>query len=256
MSCDECVRALSEGDRERARKHAQNCPACAALMAELPPAAPSPAVQERLAKAITRDLAPVRPLPGNRVLTAALVGMLALAIGAGVWVAGSEGHDGLNWMDRVLLYVSLAIAVLGLSASLPQHVVPGARRSHGAWLALAALAGFALTVAVRFPNLTVDQWLMVGLGCFGFGSVWGLATALAIWWVLRRGVVRGPLTGALLGLLGAIAGLVGLTIHCPVQGLSHVMVWHLAALALPTLAGAALGVYLRRYGFSATSTSD
>ena len=69
------------------------------------------------------------------------------------------------------------------------------------------------------------------------------------WLLARRGV---PLSaGAFGGTLGAIAGLLGLTVlqfHCLYQNAAHLLVWHGGVLVLSITAGVLVALAIERNG--------
>jgi Negative regulator of sigma F len=246
MTCDEFVCALcASGDPDPlALSHARECVACGALLSSGPAVYCPPNLTARVRAQLLRDLKPVRPLPGNGALSAGLLIVLAVAVGAGAAVLGPHGHKELDGVSRWLLYSSLAAAALGCSISLPRQVIPGARISKGHWMAFAALAVFAAVVLARFGTVELESPFRAGAVCLALGSVWGSATAAGIWGVLRRGVWHGASATALAGLTGGLGGLAGLTLHCPVLDIWHVLFWHSSAVLIVTGAGALTGARL------------
>lgn len=99
-----------------------------------------------------------------------------------------------------------------------------------------------------FPIEESPQFWQEGWICFSVGIEFALAAAALLWFFLRRGAyLDARLAGATAGLLAGLAGTAVLSLHCPILETSHVVTWHLGALATATLAGAAIGAIGSRY---------
>ena len=240
MTCREFVRRLSEMSRPDSlqKAHARSCPACAALLDEGPAVSPTAGLVARITEHM--DLTPVRPLAGDKALTLRLLAVLGAAVVGGVAVVGIHSHRGADEVTWLLLYGCLVVASSALGVCLPRRVVPGSAFSGAHWVSFVALALFAAGVSARFGRMDLADPIRVGAGCLTVGTLWGVAAAAGVWVVLRRGVWLGAGTGGLAGLAAAMSGLAGLTLHCPILDVSHVLLWHGAAVVLLTFAGAGL----------------
>lgn len=136
------------------------------------------------------------------------------------------------------LMVLLAIAA-GTGAVRIARPEVGARASGAPW-ALAALlvvSAAALAGIAAQPAPLAALGPTEGLRCLAVGLVAGLATIVSLTVWQRRGAPVRPDSAAwLAGLAGGAVGAVSVTIECPVDGLAHIGVWHIAAVPLSGLA--------------------
>ena len=232
-ACDELrpnaagIAALPEGDAEREAwlAHARTCPGCTQALREsekmlallrestLPP--PSAGALRRASAPILAELRPVRwPL-------GAVTALVAFAIP----VLFARHRDPEGWA-AALLVLLLATA---LSAS------AGALRA-GAWVALAASAGFAIA-AGGIPGFSpAERGLAarVGIDCLGLELLGGAIAAAAVVW---RGQGR-TISLATAAASGALAAQAALHLSCGSHGEApHLWVFHVGGVAAAALAG-------------------
>jgi len=211
---------------------------------------------EALLRRLSRDVAPVRPLPSLRrlslLLLAVLGGVLALeaavAGGPAGLVAGAPWSSGAS----LLLLAGLALAAAGAAGGALAGAVPGREREARA---ARALAGLGLLVATGGALAWLRQaaaepelpWAS-SLGCAARSLLLGLAPGALLLGFLAWGCEPRPRRGALLA-TGAAAAAGATLVHasCSDSGALHVVLGHCAVpLALAALAALPLGALLAR----------
>jgi len=209
-----------------------------------------PRLPESLRRAIAADSGPMRrmPPPGLRMLEAVLLavalGLVALAVYRLRADAGSLGWL-LVWGPAALQCLTGA-ALVGLAV---REAVPGWSVGRGRLVGAMAL-GFAVQLGsvaaawVHGPLVSSEVLAHAhGMACASREAMLSLPLLVcAVFFVLRALPVRPRWSGALAGMgAGVIAdGLWHLV--CPVSNLEHVLVWHVGATAVATVAGWLLGV--------------
>jgi hypothetical protein len=113
------------------------------------------------------------------------------------------------------------------------------------------LLSLAAIFCVLLPYHTETSFWVPSGNCLQLGVVFAVPTAALAWGLLRRGAVLSPaISGAAAGLLGGLAGLTVLEIHCPDHNLAHVLVAHwgaaLVCTAIGLVAGASMEERARR----------
>jgi hypothetical protein len=223
--------ALAPGDpqRDAAFEHARSCPGCAealragerllALLDALPPeSAPSSAALRRAAEPVLQVLPPVRP----GVALPAVVAAAALLV---VAAARSTSGAPRDWIAAA----ALAVAAAGVAALSPR-------------LASAAPAAVALSLLAALAGggpgpLAVGEGIQCAAIELAAASVTSLA-ALALW----RGDGPAPARLAAAAAAGALAAQGALEVSCLARdGAAHLLAFHVGAVALSALAGAAIG---------------
>jgi hypothetical protein len=230
-TCDELrakaagVASLPEDDPERREyvRHARTCPGCSAALeagervlaalarAELPP--PSRQALERASAPILAELRPVR----WRLRTVAALAAFAVPM------LFSRHRDWEGW--------AAALVVLAVATAL--SVTAGVLRA-GAWVALAASAGFAIG-AGGIPGFAgVGARLGGGLDCFALEMLGGAVAAGLLLWQRER--VPGSLPA--MAAAGALAAQASLHLVCPEHAEApHLWSFHVAGVAVAAFAG-------------------
>jgi hypothetical protein len=136
----------------------------------------------------------------------------------------------------LMLLVAASGGFAAIRSARPQV---GAPASGSRW-ALAAL--FVLPVAA-FVGIAADPSRAAGLApaagiaCLLLGVAAGFATLLFLFAWQRGGAPVNPNAAAWLsGLAAGAVGALAVTVECPVNGLAHLCVWHVAAVPLSGLA--------------------
>lgn len=206
-SCAGCMQALREGEKLMA----------ALARATLP--APSAQALRRASAPVLREL---RPSPSWGLRAGA-----ALAAAA-VPILFARHHDWEGWGAALL--VLAAAAALSTTAGLWEA---------GAWVGLAASAGFALAAGgvPGFPRAGAGLSPGIGLDCFGLEILGGALAGL----VALRSAARGSLPAA--SAAGALAAQAALHISCSAHAQApHLWLFHVGGVAM----AAALGWLLQQ----------
>jgi hypothetical protein len=208
-----------------------------------------PAILERVSESIRSSLEPVRPLPPSWVLTGVLILICAAMALAGGILLGPHGVRKMTHLQVALIFPVLGIFVCIGAMLCVSEAIPGSRRPIAPWLlAATACAALAALFGLLFPEYRTEHFVSRGIACLVAGLGLALPASLAVWWSLRRGFAVSPVTAALArGTLAGLAGLAMLEIHCPILEASHVMLWHVAVLAVASAAEMLLARIARAY---------
>ncbi len=199
---------------------------------------------QNLIAALVADLRPTTPL---RQSDGTLRALVALAAGAAV-VVGLLGlradllamHPDPVFLLASGLFLTLALASSWMAVDLARPFV-GSRREGWGWTAMMAavlpLSAVLLVAADWLDGSTArlhadtGHCLVLGLGC-------GLFTAAVLTAWLRRGApsLLGR-AGLLAGVAAGSAGAFAVSLHCPINDLVHIGLWHGAAVILSGVAG-------------------
>jgi len=209
---------------------------------------PDPEVLRRIADSIVPSLRPVRPLPPAWRMTGALIAVCAAVSLAGALRVGLVGFDKMDLAQRVAVFSGLAILVWAAARAMVAEMIPGSRRTVAPVVLLAmscvALAGL---FALMFHDSSIENFVSIGLNCLLTGLLHAVPAALLSWLVLRRGFAMNAVAAGLLaGMLGGLAGVGMLELHCPNFETAHLVVWHTAVVLLSAVLGAVTGLVARR----------
>ena len=220
-----------------------------AKAANTPPPVDS-ALIGRVTDLIRGSIKPVRPLPADSVLIAALIVICGAVAVAGAAHLGFFGIRRMSVVEIVLIFAALAVFVWLAATELVNEMIPGSRHRAnpaailgGGTLALIAIFG------MLFRDYQTTDFVRSGLACLGAGLMHAVPVALASWLLLRRGFAVNPIAaGMVAGTLSGLAGLIMLELHCPNFEVLHVVVWHTAVVLLSGGAGALLARGIRARG--------
>lgn len=182
---------------------------------------------------LVTELQPVAPLRQGSGMARATLALLAGAIGMVAlfgmrpdFLAGQP--NGMVLVSSGLfLMLALASAWAVVDMARP-HV--GSRREGWAWNA-AMVAVLPLTALA----LIAGNWLHGaesglhddGRLCMEYGLLWGLLTAAALVFWLRRGAPAQPdRAGLLTGVAAGSAGIFAVSLFCPHSDMVHIGIWH------------------------------
>jgi len=203
---------------------------------------PDPSLIEAISRGIVPGIRPVRPMISSWRLSAILVpGAVVLALLVSLLV-GQSGLRSLSGFQATLIFGELAVLLWLASRALFAEMVPASARLTSparlaTWTALALTAVFVQL----FPDRSTTDFVHRGLGCLTMGLLVAVpAGALSALW-LRRGVVLQPsAAGAAAGLMGALAGVFALELHCPYLQAPHLL-WHALVIPVAAVDGAGIG---------------
>lgn len=252
MNCSEFDIWLSRPRAEwpaEAGQHLDACPRCLALAQALdtPRAAVPTELADSLARQLTRDLTPVRPMRAG-LMTAGLAVAFALIVGLGIARLGASALPVLTAVQTASIFTALIVSVALLARTAVRLSIPGSRLSPPPLvLDILIPAGLAAIVTALFVLDAQDHFLLRAWTCFRAGVPFGMATGVVTWLILRNGfVVDTRLTGATAGLLSGLAGTSMLSLHCPNMHAWHILAGHVTVALAGLLAGLAIGHVVER----------
>ena len=182
---------------------------------------------------LVADLQPVIPLRQRRGMTLAVLALGAGALGM-LGLFGMRPDLQAGRPDAMMLISSGLFLVLALASAWAvvdaARPYVGVRREGWGWTALMAavlpVAALALLVG-EWARGAPSELSLDGMACMKFGLGWGLLTAAALVWWLRRGAASRPdRAGLLTGVAAGAAGVFAVSLYCPHNDLVHIGVWH------------------------------
>jgi hypothetical protein len=239
MNCADIDRALARQNTllpdaltAEAGEHVRDCPRCSALL-EVLSAPPSggelrPELANAIGERIGRNLTPVRPLRPAGYYAAGFALIFLAPIAAAIGILRASGIAGMAPSMIVIVFGALAVCGGLLAISLAAEMAPASRRlvppvplAGGILLVLAAIL-WAL-----FPYQPETRFWLQAAKCLLLGIGFAAPTSALAWTLLRRGALLSPaVSGAAAGLLGGLAGIAILEIHCPDWNFAHILVAH------------------------------
>jgi hypothetical protein len=218
-----------------------------------------PETLQRVSDSIKPSLRSVRPLPPTWVITAGLVLVCAAVSLAGAVRAGFFGFAKMDLLGRLVVFPTLVLLAWVAASEFVHAMIPGSLRriSPGALLGFGSAALLAI-FAFLFRDNQTDHFFSIGIVCLLTGFLHAILAALLGWLLLRRGfAVNSVSAGLVAGVLGGLAGVGVLELHCPNFQASHVLVWHTAVVPLSGATGALVGWTLRfRAGSGARESAN
>lgn len=204
---------------------------------------------------LAADAQPVRRHAARRQLALALaaalpVSVVCMAAGYGVrpgFVASLAGA--MAWI-KILLPAAIAAAAF---VALERLARPGVRvRAAWAGMLLPVLVlwvlGFAVWLAAAPETRAELVWGSTWRSCAFNITALSAPVFLAAFLALRNlAPTRPALAGAVAGALASGAGAAVYAVHCPELAAPFLAVWYVLGMAVPVLAGAALGSRLLRW---------
>jgi hypothetical protein len=199
-----------------------------------------PETLQCVAASIKPSLRPVRPLPPTWMITGGLVLVCAAVTLGGAARAGFFGFAKMDLLDRWIIFPALILFACMAAIEFVHAMIPGSPRriSSGALLGFGCAALLAL-FACLFRDDQVHDFVASGIVCLLTGLLHAIPAALLAWFLLRRGFATNPVSAGLAaGMLGGLAGVGMLELHCPNFEAAHVLVWHTAVVPLSAAIGA------------------
>lgn len=205
---------------------------------------------------LAADAQPVRPHAARRTLALAVLAGLPFSValmlagyGLRPGLASSLVHDPMA-LFKVLVPAAIAIAGFVATERLARPGVPVRRAWLGmvapvllVWI-LAAITWVAATPAEQPALLWGRTWRTCALSITAMAFPVFVASVLAL---RRLAPTRPTLAGAAAGALAAGAGAAVYALHCPELAAPFLAVWYVLGMAIPVIAGAALGRWLLRW---------
>lgn len=191
------------------------------------------AAAARAEAAILRDLRPVPAMAPDWQHALILVLLFVAAAVDSAAFLGMAGLRALAGPERAIICAALLGAGWLGAVACARLMRPGAGRNLGplSWAVACTLA--AGVFAVLFRGYDTAHLVEEGIPCLKAGLLIAAPTGFAIALLLRRGYVLDWGAAGLAG--GTVAGLAGLgmlELHCPNLKAIHVMVWHVAVVAI------------------------
>ena len=204
---------------------------------------PSPEVLRRILDTIVPPLKPVRPIAPSWILTGGLVLVCAAAALAGAFRLGLSGFEKMDALQRATVLSALVVLIWAASRAFVAEMIPGRRRSvMPVALLIFSYVGLASLFVLTFHDHSIEDFFPVGLNCLFTGLLHAIPAGLLSWLVVRRGfALNAVAAGMLAGLLGGLAGVGMLELHCPNFETAHLVAWHAAVVPLSSALGALTG---------------
>jgi hypothetical protein len=203
--------------------------------------------------ALVDHLEPVKPV--NKTLTLALSAAITVAaIGLIVWFQGIRADVVAGRPSEMFLIRSGVLLLLGgaTAHAVTSMASPSVGRGQNGWqMALAAAVLFPLSALIVATTGDIGPALSAmnsGLRCMAYSLIGGLATAVPMVFMLRKGAPTYPeragwLTGIAAGGLGAFA----YNLHCPFNNIVYIGLWYSLALVICALVGRLVVPHLIRW---------
>jgi hypothetical protein len=189
-------------------------------------------------------------MPAAHVLSGQFASIFLVFAAALIAMMGVTGFRTLDAWQALGIVAILAVGVSLFSLTLAWQIRPGSLQKIPAKLSWACFGvGFLTGAALLFPWRGAEAFVSRGWPCLLTGSAVAVPGGVLFWLLARRGV---PLSaGAFGGTLGAIAGLLGLTVlqfHCLYQNAAHLLLWHGGILVLSITTGLLVALAIERNG--------
>ncbi len=193
-----------------------------------------PAILDRISKSIGVDLQPVAAMPASWKLATGLVLICAVVAFGGATILGLSGVRQLSAFESGLIFSVLGILIVLSAMVCVAEAIPGSRRPMPPWLP--AVSGCIALIAVfllLFHDYRTEDFVHQGVRCLFAGLAFAGPASLATWLFLKRGFcVNAAASGLARGTLAGLAGLAMLELHCPNFEVLHLLVWHIAVVAI------------------------
>jgi hypothetical protein len=161
--------------------------------------------------------------------------------------AGFFGFAKMDLLERLSIFPVLILLFWVAADGFVHAMIPGSlrRTSPSAILGFGSAALLALFASL-FRDYQTDHFFSIGIVCLLTGLLHAVPAALLGWLLIRRGFAVNPVAAGLMaGVLGGLAGVGMLELHCPNFQAAHVLVWHTAVVPLSGAVGALVGWMVR-----------
>jgi hypothetical protein len=253
MKCSDVDRMLSEGltieqVKAIAADHIQTCDRCAPLLdlVAAPITAPydEEQSQNRIQSSLRASLEPSRPIGSTPRVVLGIVGVTSGSLLLWTLLMGIPGYSRLDHMRRFALTVYSFVLLILLGVSLSRLMRPAAPKPISPAILLGGVTvGYPVLASLLFPTKPIEEGFVAeGMVCLLFGLITSVASGTMIGTLARRGYVRnGLLTGATLGAISGLTGILALQWVCPDHEGAHIAIWHGLTGVLSIAAGALVG---------------
>ncbi len=197
---------------------------------------------EDLIDGLAGELEPVRP---RRVLRGSIWAASGWAVGAAalLWLLGMRSDIASMPPLSLLSFWLIASAGIAATWSAVRMGLPGVGRDYSGWR-WAGLAALSLPLAAVLAGLgdshaaTEAIHRGEGLRCTIQGLVAGIGVGAALFAWLKGGAPTSPTrAGWVVGIAAGAAGATIVALHCPIDNLMHISLWHGLAVAGAAVAG-------------------
>ncbi len=215
-----------------------------------------PELLASIAESIQPAMKPVRPLAPAWLLTGAAALVCAAVALAGADRFGFLGFERLGIPARASIFVALGVCLYVASEEFVSQMIPGSRhRVTPAALLQITIVGLITVFAILFRDYHTMDFFSAGIVCLSVGLLHAVPAALICWFVLRRGFAVSLVSAGLAaGILGGLAGVTMLELHCSNFEALHIIVWHTAVIPTSGALGA-LSAWLWHRGPNGTARS-
>lgn len=216
---------------------------------------------ETLRRAISDDLAPVKPLPPVWMRTVYAVAAAAAGLAVVVFALKLSLRPDMDqlpmWLGWGCTALQLVVGVILVGMAL-REAVPGSGVPTGT-VVLAVGTGVLMQILVGIatwmhsPGMPYPegQGFTVGVGCATHDLALGLPALIVTLWLVFRALPLRPSMSGLLGGTGAAVTADAINhIICPMSDLRHVLVWHTGVIFGLMLVGWAIGKLWERRRFN------
>ena len=157
---------------------------------------------------------------------------------------GFLGFHHLSLPQKLAYYSVISLSAAVLATTLVKGIVPGSRYRIAPGLAmLLALVALVFIVVALFPELDFNRFVRRGLPCLRLGTIWAAFSGGLAYLFVRKGYSSSPVrTAVAAGLFAGLTGFAVLALHCPIENMAHILVWHLGAVLLAAAAGGLIGL--------------
>jgi hypothetical protein len=194
--------------------------------------------------ALVAELSPVTPITAHGGIMRAVFAA-ALAIAIATFGLGLRGDVAGGRLDPLFLLSAGLFFMLACAASwsVVQMSRPQVGNHQTGWMwacamtALLPLSAIVTQVAAWQGGSTphLDTY---GLVCLKSGIALGLLVAIALTLWLRRGAPTSPSrAGLLTGIAAGSSGVLAVTLHCPINDIGHIGIWHSLVVVVSALSG-------------------